>query len=155
MRTLTARLIAAAVVAAPALLAPRAAHAQDVMVAAPNHYRVLVDNENVRVVENTLQPGEKDALHTHPAGWYYVTRGGTMKVVFASGQTEMWTPPTGESGWSAPEAPHTSENVGTTPMSYVLVEVKSAAAPHPAASASSARPHRAVHKAAHRAASRR
>ena len=55
--------------------------AQDVMVAAANHYKVLVDNDNVRVVENTLAPGEKDPVHTHPAGWYYVTRPGKMKVV--------------------------------------------------------------------------
>jgi beta-alanine degradation protein BauB len=112
--------------ASVALLAP-SAHAQDVMAVAKNHYRVLVDNERVRVVENTLQPGEKDPMHTHPAGWYYVTRPGTMKVVFADGHMESWAPKAGESGWSAAEPPHTSENVGNALMSYVLVELKSPA----------------------------
>ena len=102
------------------------ATAQDVMTVAKDHYRVLVDNPQVRVVENTLLPGQKDPLHTHPAGWYYITKPGTMKVVFADGRTELWTPKAGESGWSPAEGAHTSENVGNAPMSYVLVEIKSA-----------------------------
>ena len=98
--------------------------AQDVMKVAKDHYKILVENEFVRVVENTLAPGEKDPFHTHPAGWYYVTNPGKMKVVFATGKTELWEPKAGESGWSPAEAAHTSENVGNAPMTYVLVELK-------------------------------
>jgi hypothetical protein len=61
------------------------ADAQDVMKVAANHYKVLVENAHVRVVENTLNPGDKDSTHTHPAGWYYVTKPGTMKIDFADG----------------------------------------------------------------------
>jgi quercetin dioxygenase-like cupin family protein len=103
-----------------------AVQAQDVMKVAPEHYRVLVENKYVRVVQNTLAPGQKDSLHTHPPGWYYVTDPGRMRVVFASGRTELWTPAAGEAGWSTAESAHTSENVGDIPMSYVLVEVKAA-----------------------------
>jgi quercetin dioxygenase-like cupin family protein len=99
----------------------------DVMKVAPDHYRVLVDNAQVRVLENTLKPGEKDGSHTHAAGWYYVTRGGMMRVVHEGGKTEVWTPTTGDSGWMDAEAVHTSENVGPASMSFILVEVKSAA----------------------------
>lgn len=101
--------------------------AQDVMKAAPNHYKVLVDNEHVRVVQNTLAPGDKDTLHTHPAGWYYVTAAGKMKVTTAGGKVSYWEPKQGDSGWMEAEAAHTSENVGSTTMSFILVEVKSAA----------------------------
>jgi len=104
--------------------ATHVAFAQDVMKVAKDHYKVLVENEYVRVVENTLLPGQKDPMHTHPAGWYVVTTPGTMKVVFASGKSELWEPKAGESGWSPGEGAHTSENVGTAPMTYVLVEVK-------------------------------
>ena len=100
------------------------AGAQDVLAVAKEHYKVLVDNPQVRVVENTLRPGERDPLHTHPAGWYYVTKPGKMKVVFADGRTLIWEPKAGEAAWGDAEAPHTSENVGSAPMSYVLVEIK-------------------------------
>jgi quercetin dioxygenase-like cupin family protein len=109
------------------LLAAPVALAQDALKAAPDHYKVLVDNAQVRVIQNTLKPGEKDGTHTHPAGWFYVTQGGKMKVVAADGKVEMWEPKTGDSGWMEAEGKHTSENVGTAPMSFILVEVKSAA----------------------------
>ena len=102
------------------------AFAQDVMKVAAEHYKVKVDNAHVRVVENILAPGEKDAMHTHPAGWFYVTIPGTMKIVFANGKTDTWEAKAGESGWMEAEGPHTSENVGKTTLGYVLVEVKSA-----------------------------
>ena len=101
--------------------------AQDAVKVAPDHYKVLLENEHVRVIENTLAPGEKDAMHTHPAGWYYVTKPGTMKVVHADGKTETWEAKAGEAGWLKTEGPHTSENIGKTTMGFVLVEVKSAA----------------------------
>lgn len=101
--------------------------AGDVMTVAPEHYKVLVDNEDVRVVKNTLAPGDKDALHTHAAGWFFVDQGGTMKVVTADGTESTWAPATGESGWLEAEGLHTSENIGKAPMSFILVEVKSAA----------------------------
>jgi len=105
---------------------PKSVAAQDVMVAARNHYKVRTENAYVRVVENTLAPGEKDGLHTHAAGWYYVTKPGKMKVVHADGKSEIWEAKEGEAGWMEAEGPHTSENVGTTLMGFVLVEVKGA-----------------------------
>ncbi|HWM71988.1 MAG TPA: hypothetical protein VNO35_35835 [Steroidobacteraceae bacterium] len=101
--------------------------AQDVMQAAPDHFKVKVENSYVRVVENILKPGETDAQHTHPAGWYYVTQGGSMRVTYADGKVQIWEPKTGESGWMEAEAPHTSVNVGKTTMGFILVEVRSAA----------------------------
>ena len=103
--------------------------AQDVVKVAPEHNKVILENADVRVVENTLAPGEKDAMHTHPSGWYYVTKPGTMRVVFADGKKATWEAKQGEGGWLETKAPHTAENIGTTTMVYVLVEVKSAAKP--------------------------
>ncbi len=101
--------------------------AQDVAVVAPQHYKILVDNAYIRVVENTLKPGEKDPTHTHPAGWYYVTKPGKMKVVHADGKSDIWEAKAGEAGWMDAEGPHTSENIGDAAMGFILVEVKSAA----------------------------
>jgi len=112
--------------ALPVLIFATPAPAQDVMAVASSHYRVRVDNAHVRVVENTLAPGEKDPMHTHAAGWYYVTKPGKMKIVHADGKSEVWDAKEGEAGWMEAEAPHSSENIGATTMGFVLVEVKSA-----------------------------
>ncbi len=104
--------------------------AQDVVKVAPEHNKIILENADVRVIENTLAPGQKDAMHTHASGWYYVTKPGTMKIVFADGKVATWEAKEGEGGWLQTKAPHTAENVGTTTLVYVLVEVKSAEAPH-------------------------
>ena len=109
------------------LLCATFAQGQDAVKVAPSHYKVRTENAHVRVIENTLAPGERDPMHTHPAGWFYVTRPGTMKVVHADGKTTLWEAKEGEAGWMEAEGPHTSENVGKTTVGFILVEVKSAA----------------------------
>jgi quercetin dioxygenase-like cupin family protein len=127
MKTKAKTIMLAGLVCAGTALAGDAA--KDVMKVAPEHYVVRVDNANVRVVENTLRPGEKDGWHTHPAGWYYVTQPGKMKIVHADGTESIWDARSGEAGWMEAEAAHTSQNVGATTMGFILVEVKSAATP--------------------------
>jgi quercetin dioxygenase-like cupin family protein len=100
---------------------------QDAVTVAPKNFKVLQENEEVRVVQDTLAPGETEAKHTHPAGWYYVTMPGTMKVMYADGRTTTWIAKAGEQAWMDAEPAHTSENIGKTTIQYVLVEVKSAA----------------------------
>jgi len=112
--------------AALMLACPGSSRAQDVVKVAGDHNKILLENEHVRVIENTLAPGDKDALHTHPSGWYYVTRSGTMKVVHSNGRVDTWESKEGEGGWLKTKDPHTSENVGKTTLVWVLVEVKSA-----------------------------
>jgi oxalate decarboxylase/phosphoglucose isomerase-like protein (cupin superfamily) len=85
--------------------------------------------------------GEKDAMHTHPSGWYYVTQPGTMKLAFADGKVATWEAKQGEGGWLQTKAPHAAENVGKTTLVYVLVEVKSAEATRSPAAQRSERVH--------------
>ena len=117
----------ASLVVAVALACGAVAVAQDVVHAAPGSNGVKVDNPYVRVVEAHIQPGAREALHTHPAGWYYVSHGGTLEVEFADGRKETWSPKTGEAGWAEAEGPHVSRNVGATELVWTLVEVKGAA----------------------------
>ncbi len=103
--------------------------AQDIAKVAPKNVKILKETSQVRVIQDTIAPGEKEALHSHPAGWYYVVSPGTLKSVFADGKVEMWEAKPGEGGWIDGEGPHTSENVGKTPVTYVLVEIKGAHKP--------------------------
>jgi quercetin dioxygenase-like cupin family protein len=102
------------------------ASAQDVVKVSPATNKILVENTHVRVLEATFKPGAKEGMHTHPAGWYYVTRAGKLKVTYASGKVEMWQPKAGESAWMDGEEPHTAENVSKSTLQYLMVEVKAA-----------------------------
>jgi quercetin dioxygenase-like cupin family protein len=108
------------------LLLAGTAFAQDVLKVSPATNRVLVENQHVRVLQSTFRPGAKEPMHTHPAGWYYVTKAGTLKVTYATGKVEMWTPKVGEQSWMDGEEAHSAENVGKTTLQYILVEVKGA-----------------------------
>jgi hypothetical protein len=43
----------------------------DAVIAAPKNHRVLMEDETVRVLEVTVEPGEREALHHHrcQASW--------------------------------------------------------------------------------------
>lgn len=105
--------------------------AQDVVKVSPATSRVVFENAYIRVVRSTFPPGGAEPAHTHPAGWYYVTKGGTLKVTGADGKREDWVAPTGHDEWGDGEAAHTAVNTGKAPMEYILVEVKAAPTAHP------------------------
>jgi quercetin dioxygenase-like cupin family protein len=124
-------LVAVAMTVASAMLLPCAERAQDIVKVAPEHSKVLMENDDVRVVQTTLAPGQKDPLHTHPTGWYYVVKPGKMKIKFPDGKEAMWESETGEGAWLKTKSPHEDENVGNTTIIWVLVEVKSAGKTRP------------------------
>src|SRR5438132_4159653 len=43
------------------------AHAQDPVKTSPQYYKVLLENDQVRVLEYRLKAGEKESVHLHPA----------------------------------------------------------------------------------------
>ena len=49
----------------------RAVLAQDPVKVAPDAYKVLLDNERVRVLSVTMKPGGKSPMHSHPANIVY------------------------------------------------------------------------------------
>jgi quercetin dioxygenase-like cupin family protein len=102
------------------------AMSQDAAQVSPAINHVLVDNAYVRVVKSTFKPGAAEGTHTHPAGWYIVTKGGTLKITHADGKSDEWKAKAGEQAWQEAEAPHRAENVGTTTLEYIYVEVKGA-----------------------------
>jgi quercetin dioxygenase-like cupin family protein len=121
------RLLKAALIAPAAAAIAFGAFAQDVTRVAPETSRVLFENSHIRVVRSHFRPGAQEAPHTHPAGYYIVTRGGTLRVTFANGTVTNWSPHTGDTEWSDGEPTHTARNMSHGDMEYILVEVKSAA----------------------------
>ena len=103
-----------------------AALAQELSKVDPTHVVVKVDNDTLQVTEITLKPGEKLALHTHPAYTLYTIQGGTVRIAFEGGKTEEQVWDRGAVLYGEPEGPHTTENIGKTTIKVLLVEVKGA-----------------------------
>ncbi len=129
------------------LLSPIVASAQapDVVAASPTQYTILLENEHVRVVQYTLRPGVRDSVHSHPPKVSYVVSGGSLRVHLPGGIVIPVHDTTGSVAWGDAVMSHWVENVGTTPVRIVLVEVKSALL-QASASASDTMPAAVVHR---------
>jgi quercetin dioxygenase-like cupin family protein len=104
----------------------------DGLVSSPDNFKLLHENDHVRVLQYTLLPGALDHWHTHPPRVGYVLSGAKIRVTEADGSTHDYDEKTGDTYWGDFSALHDTLNIGTTPYVALLVEVKNAA-PAPAA----------------------
>ena len=103
----------------------------EAMTAAPDHHRVLLDNERVRVLDTRVAPGERTPVHAHawPAALYviswsdFVRRDADGAVMVDSRDWER-RPEIGESLWIPPLPAHSIENIGTGDLRLIAVELK-------------------------------
>jgi len=91
----------------------------------PENFKILLENEFVRIVEYTLKPGEKDNLHTHPPKSGYVESGGTLRIYPENGEAFISDEKTGHTFWSDYVGKHYDENIGSTTVKIILTEIKS------------------------------
>ncbi|MGH7893634.1 MAG: cytoplasmic protein [Candidatus Binatia bacterium] len=105
------------------LTTPAVSLAQDVAKVAPNNVKVLLENDHVRVLDIRIKPGEKLAMHSHPAYVIYSLTSGKTKSTSPDGKTEELDIKAGEARWNDGQT-HISENSGTTEAHVVLVEMK-------------------------------
>jgi len=97
--------------------------AQDPAVVNAGIVKVNLDNNRVRVLEATLKPGEKEKQHSHPAYVVYVIAGGKVRNHNTDGTTSETTFTPGQTIYREPVT-HWSENIGTTTIHTVIVELK-------------------------------
>jgi quercetin dioxygenase-like cupin family protein len=105
------------------LSSSQGAHAQDPAVVNAKTIRVKLENSRVRVLEATLQPGDKEQLHSHPAYVIYVLSGGKARNHTPDGKVSESEFVTGETLYREPLT-HWAENIGTTTIHLILVELK-------------------------------
>ncbi len=96
----------------------------DPVAVSPTMYKVLLENEHVRVVEYQIEPGEKDNWHTHPAKASYVVSGGSLRITTEEGESFIVDEEAGSSTWFGEVGRHYGENVGRTPVRIVFIEIK-------------------------------
>jgi beta-alanine degradation protein BauB len=102
--------------------------AQDVLKVAggAETHKVLLDNDQVRVLDVQIQPGQKIAMHSHPANVVYYLSDAKFKLTFPDGKTALREIKAGTALWSGPVT-HAVENTGTTAYHIVQVEMKGTA----------------------------
>ncbi len=103
----------------------------DAVEAAPDHHRVIFENEHVRVLDTTIAPGDTVPVHTHP--WPSVVytietsdfirfdevQGTAMDSRESAVLIPLDTPIS-----LPPLTPHSIRNVGDRPMRAISVELK-------------------------------
>lgn len=86
-------------------------------------YKVLLENDDVRVLEMSLKAGDKDTQHSHPSETVYFVNGGKVKIYLEDGGVVDADIPNGHVMWNGPWT-HTVENVGTSDIYAIIVESK-------------------------------
>jgi beta-alanine degradation protein BauB len=84
---------------------------------------VKLDNARVRVFETSVKPGEKEAVHSHPASVFYVIEGGKLRNHASDGTVTEAELRSGDVLYREPLT-HWAENIGNTTIRLVLVELK-------------------------------
>jgi len=98
--------------------------AQDPVKVAPNHFKVLLENERVRVLDFHSKAGEKIPMHSHPAYIAYGIAGaGKTKFTTPDGKVREAPAEPGRAVWNETET-HASEFVGTGEVHVLMVELK-------------------------------
>ena len=88
----------------------------------PEHYRVVFENERVRVLEYTDQPGDVTTPHEHPDSVMYTLTSFRRRLVSGERHRDVELA-AGTTGW-LPAQRHHGENIGDTPTHVIFVELK-------------------------------
>jgi quercetin dioxygenase-like cupin family protein len=90
----------------------------------PDVYKVLLDNEDVKVLEVTFEPGQSDNMHDHYPVTFYLLQGGKAQVTLPDGTVNEGEFPTGFTGHNTEKVRHQVKNIGENTIKILLVERK-------------------------------
>jgi quercetin dioxygenase-like cupin family protein len=95
----------------------------DAVKLAPESYKVLLENDRVRVLEYRIKPGEKNVMHSHPDFLLYTLTPEKFKLYFPDGKSIDSEAEAGEMLFYEAET-HSYENTGSTEAHGFLIELK-------------------------------
>ena len=105
------------------VLTSATAQAADPAVTDPDFYKVIFENDRVRVMEYQDQPGDKTQEHGHPAFVVYALSAFERQITLPDGKVLNRSFKAGDVMFSEAQT-HVGENVGTTPTHIIMVELK-------------------------------
>jgi quinol monooxygenase YgiN/quercetin dioxygenase-like cupin family protein len=118
-RTFLMALLVTMACAAPVL-------AQDPVPLYRDNYKVLLENDRVRVLEFTLRKGAKEDYHQHPAAVTYVLVPFKIRFTFPDGTMRIREARAGDVFYGEAIV-HSPENIGNTDARGILIEMKTPA----------------------------
>lgn len=87
----------------------------------PDKYKVILENDRVRVLRYHDKPGDKTTAHHHPDSVLYALSTFRRRLTLPDGRTKELALTTGDVMW-LPAQGHIGENIGTTDTEVLLVE---------------------------------
>jgi len=95
----------------------------DAVTVAGHLYKVLLENDRVRVLEVRANPGVKTEMHTHPSQVAVAISDGQYRFTSPDGQSMEVELKAGQAMYLDP-VEHTTEIIGTSEAHVLLVELK-------------------------------
>ena len=108
--------LALTVLAAPVM-------AQDPVKEHPDFFKVILENDRVRVIDDLVPAGAKVGMHSHPEYVVYPLSSYRMKFTFPDGTSRTVDVEQGVARY-VPGMVHAEENVGDTDGHALLIELK-------------------------------
>jgi quercetin dioxygenase-like cupin family protein len=96
---------------------------QDAVSVAKHIYKVLLENDRVRLLEVRMKPGDSSAMHSHPACAIYPLNDTKAKFTPPDGDGMEVELKAGQALFHEAES-HAVENLGTTEAHVILFELK-------------------------------
>ena len=94
----------------------------------PDKYKVIFENDRVRVLEYRDEPGQKTSPHEHPDSLMYTLSSFQRRLIGGSGESRDVALEPGEVRWLDAQS-HSGENIGSTPTHVLFVELKELSEP--------------------------
>ena len=103
----------------------------DAVAATPEHHKVLLEDDRIRVLETQILPGEETAVHTHVWGGFlyiiswsdFIRYDENRNIMLQS--SDIAVPQQARTAiWAPPLPPHSLRNVGGREIHVILSEFK-------------------------------
>lgn len=95
----------------------------DCLEVASQNYKLLMENDRVRIVDVKIRPGEKIAMHSNGPSVIYVFNDGRLRHTYPDGKVRETVAVSGQIVWDDAET-HETENIGDTDIHSLKVELK-------------------------------
>lgn len=96
---------------------------RDAVTVAPHIHEVIFEDDMMRVLKVVVRPGDRAEMHWHPHNMNYILGSGLLRFTKPDGSSVDVELTVGQVTSSGPSS-HKVENVGTTTVETIQVELK-------------------------------